>query len=96
MKANLKMKNKLLLLCVAMLCSTALWAEKLDRVEPPCWWIGMNTDLQLMLYGDRISDAKVSVDASVKGLSVGKTTSTDNPNYLFVEVKIANRLEPGR
>ena len=78
-----------------MLCSTALWAEKLDRVEPPCWWIGMNTDLQLMIHGDRISDAKVSVDASVKGLSVGKTTSTDNPNYLFVEVKVANRLEPG-
>ena len=90
------MKNRFLLLCLAMLCSTALWAEKLDRVEPPCWWIGMNTDLQLMLYGDRIADAKVTADASAKGLSVGKVTSTDNPNYLFVEVKVANRLEPGR
>jgi len=89
-------KNKILLLCLAMLCSTALWADKLDRVEPPCWWIGMNTDLQLMLHGDRIADAKVTVDNSVKGLSVGKITSTDNPNYLFVDVKVANRLDPGR
>ena len=79
----------------ALLCMPALRAENIDRVEPPCWWIGMDTDLQLMIHGDRIANAKVSVDASVKGLSVGKVSSTDNPNYLFVEVKIGNRLEPG-
>ena len=95
MKANSKMKTKCLLLMAALLCMPALRAENIDRVEPPCWWIGMDTDLQLMIHGDRIANAKVSVDASVKGLSVGKVTSTDNPNYLFVEVKIGNRLEPG-
>ena len=88
------MKNRFLLLCLAMLCSTALWAEKLDRVEPPCWWIGMNTDLQLMLYGDRIADAKVTADASAKGLSVGKVTSTENvpEDYYYDLATKAERL----
>lgn len=89
------MKTKILLLMAALLCMTTLRAEKIDRVEPPCWWIGMETDLQLMIHGDRIAGSAVSVDASVKGLSVGKVVSADNPNYLFVEVKIGNRLEPG-
>lgn len=89
------MKTKILLLMAALLCMTTLRAEKIDRVEPPCWWIGMETDLQLMIHGDRIAGSTVSVDATVKGLSVGKVVSTDNPNYLFVEVKVGNRLEPG-
>ena len=95
MKANLKMKNKVLLLCAALLCMTTLRAEMIDRVEPPCWWVGMETDLQLMIHGDKLSGATVTVDAAVKGLSIGKVISADNPNYLFVEVKIGNRLEPG-
>ena len=96
MKANSKtMKTRILLLCLAMLSTTALRAEKLDRIEPPCWWVGMETDLQLMLHGENIAGSAVSVDPSIKGLSVGKVSGTDNPNYLFVEVKIGNRLEPG-
>ena len=79
-----------------MLCSTALWAGTLDRVEPPCWWVGMETDLQLMLHGTRISGSSVSVDSEIKGLSVGKVVSVDNPNYLFVEVKVSRRLVPGK
>ena len=89
------MKTKILLLMAALLCMTTLRAEKIDRVEPPCWWIGMETDLQLMIHGDRIAGSTVTVDATVKGLSVGKVVATDNPNYLFVEVKVGNRLEPG-
>ncbi len=87
-------RSKILIVCMALLSTTVLRADKLDRVEPPCWWIGMDTDLQLMLHGSRIAGSTVSVDASVKGLSVGKVISTDNPNYLFVEVKIGNRLAP--
>lgn len=89
------MKSKLLLIVLAMLSMTTLRAEKLDRIEPPCWWVGMETDLQLMLHGEKIAGSAVSVDATVKGLSIGKVTATDNPNYLFVEVKIGKRLAPG-
>ena len=92
MKASLKkkMKTRILLLCLAMLSTTALRADKLDRIEPPCWWVGMETDLQLMLHGTNIAGSAGSVDEAVKGLSIGKVTSTDNPNYLFVEVKVGS------
>ena len=73
------MKTRILLLCLAMLSTTALRADKLDRVEPPCWWVGMETDLQLMLHGKDIAGSQVTVDATIKGLTVGKVTSTDNP-----------------
>ncbi|MBQ4221494.1 MAG: cyclomaltodextrinase N-terminal domain-containing protein, partial [Bacteroidales bacterium] len=88
-------RSKLLIVVLAMFCATVVRAAGIDRIEPPCWWVGMNTDLQLMLHGDNIAGSNVSVDASVKGLSIGKITSTDNPNYLFVEVKVSSRLAPG-
>ena len=90
------MKSKLLIFCLAMLCTTVLGAETPDRIEPPCWWVGMETELQLMLHGRNLRDAKVTTDASVKGLSVTKVTSTDNPDFLFVDVRISDRLKPGR
>ena len=78
-----------------MICSTSLWAGAIDRIEPPCWWIGMDTDLQLMIHGDRIAGSTVAVDAAVKGITVGKPVSTDNPNYLFVNIRVAGRVDPG-
>ena len=90
------MKSKFLAFCVAMICATSAWAGGIDRVEPPCWWVGMDTDLQLMIYGDRIAGSTVNSEATVKGITVGKVISTNNPNYLFVNVKITNRLlDPG-
>ena len=78
-----------------MVCSTSLWAGTIDRIEPPCWWVGMSTDLQLMIHGDRIAGATVTSDSSVKGLTVGKVVTTDNPNYIFVNIHTNIRLEPG-
>ncbi len=62
--------------------------EQISRVEPPCWWTGMKTDLQLMVYGKGISECTVSA-AGAKGVKVTKVTKPDSPNYLFVDVSIA-------
>ena len=35
--------------------------SRVARVEPPCWWNGMKTDLQLMVYGKDISQWDVSI-----------------------------------
>lgn len=78
-----------------MVCSTSLWAGVIDRVEPPCWWIGMDTELQLMIHGDKIAGSTVNSDSSVKGITVAKVLTTDNPNYLFVNVRVTGRLDPG-
>ena len=60
-------------------------AEQVTRVEPPCWWAGMKTDLQLLVQGPSISDYDVHIfgDAEVTGVH-----KAESPNYLFVDVKV--------
>ena len=55
--------------------------EQVTRVEPPCWWAGMKTDLQLLVQGPAISDYDVRIfgDAEVAGVH-----KAESPNYLFV------------
>ena len=60
-------------------------AEQVTRVEPPCWWAGMKTDLQLLVQGPSISDYDVRIfgDAEVTGVH-----KAESPNYLFIDVKV--------
>ena len=60
-------------------------AGQVVRVEPPCWWAGMKTSLQLLIQGPSISDYDVRIfgDAEVTGVH-----KAESPNYLFVDVKV--------
>jgi len=69
-------------------------AQNLDRVEPPNWWAGMkSTDLQLMIHGENISKAGVSLN--YPGVSLEAVTKVENPNYLFVDLKLSADIQPG-
>ncbi len=65
----------------------------LTRVEPPTWWVGMKTPLQLMLYGVDLTESKVKV--LEEGVQVRKIHKAESPNYLFVDVEIAFDAAPG-
>ncbi|MBR5660331.1 MAG: glycoside hydrolase family 13 protein [Bacteroidales bacterium] len=67
--------------------------SRVAKVEPPCWWTGMKTDLQLMIYGEDISSWTVSVDGA--GLKVTDVHKADSPNYLFVDVAVSSSAKPG-
>ena len=67
--------------------------SKVARVEPPCWWTGMKTDLQLMIYGKDISQWDVSIAGN--GLKVTDIHKADSPNYLFVDVAVSPSAKPG-
>ena len=67
--------------------------SRVARVEPPCWWTGMKTDLQLMVYGDDISSWNVSIDGD--GLKVTDVHKADSPNYLFVDVAVSPSAKSG-
>lgn len=71
---------------MATLCALSLSAQRVDRVEPLSWFTDMKTPLQLMLHGDNIADSKVSVDG--EGLVLKGTITTDNPNYLFLNLDV--------
>lgn len=53
-----------------------------------------NRSLQLMIYGDNISDYKLS--CSNNKIKVGKHHKGDSQNYLFVDIEIAPLLQPGK
>jgi len=60
----------------------------IDRIEPPFWWVGMqNSKLQLMLYGDNIAQFKVSSKSA--DFVIESVEKTDNPNYLFLNLKVS-------
>ncbi len=67
---------------------------KLQRVEPGNWWAGMKShELQLMVYGENLSDAGVSIE--YPGVQLLSVSRVHNPNYLFIDLKLAKDVKPG-
>ena len=53
-----------LFLFVALFSAFSLQAKpRIDRAEPLCWWTEMNCPLTLMLHGEDLADAQVSIQA---------------------------------
>ena len=51
--------------------------SSIKRVEPPNWWVGMkNSSLQLLVYGENITDWYPSID--YQGVSVERVTRVPN------------------
>ena len=68
-------------------------SNKIERVEPPNWWIDMKTkDLQLLIYGKNISNYVPVINSSnVKLIS---TERVKNENYLFINISIDDNAKP--
>lgn len=83
--------NRLHVLLIALLlvASGSLSAMKVTKTEPTFWWSGMkNTSLQVLLYGEDIAHAQVSVtDPAVK---ITETVSLESPNYLLIYLDLAD------
>lgn len=92
------MRKKICFALAALACVLAgqlAQAAEINRIEPPCWWVGMkNPELQIMVYGPGIGEAHVSVD--YPGVRLKETVKTENPNYLFLYLDIKEDAAPGR
>lgn len=72
-----------LIVAICLLLSMQTTFAQLERLEPPNWWADMNlTSVQLLCYGENISDYEVSS----KDITIVNVERTENPNYLFVNV----------
>ncbi len=60
--------------------------EKVERVEPPFWWAGMQTPLQIMIYGPGLGEG--TLESASAGLEIMAVHKADSPNYLFVDVRL--------
>ncbi len=68
--------------------------EGIERVEPPFWWQGFeNTELQLLVYGNNVSEFAPSVD--YPGIKISRVEHGDSDNYLFVYLDIGTSAKPG-
>lgn len=65
-----------------------LTGQRIDRIEPPFWWEGMeHPQLQLMVHGPDIATFSVHIpDSTLTLLSVTRGAS---PNYLFLDLDIS-------
>lgn len=58
-------------------------AFEVKTVDPAFWWAGMNNpELQIMLYGDKIEDSKVSINS--KAVKIKETIKLESENYLIL------------
>ena len=66
-----------------------------QRVEPTCWWTEMNQqEFQVMLYGVDLQSAVISIQS--EGVTISRKELTDNPNYVFLYLKVAKETIPGK
>ncbi len=88
------MKYKLLILFVLAQLSLFSQNVKIDRVEPPFWWAGMESpNLQLMIYGKEISSMEPEI--IYPGITVGEIIRVENPDYLFVNLTFGKEVVSG-
>ena len=91
-------KKSLFLLAIALLGAMYLTAKpRIDRAEPLCWWTEMNCPLTLMLHGEDLADAQVSIQqlhngklmkGECTGLLVTGQHNAESKNYLFVNLAV--------
>ena len=68
-------------------------ANKIDRIEPTDWFVGMkNPQVQLMVYGKDIRTADVTTD--YPGVRIDSLVRLDSPNYLLVYMNVKD-AQPG-
>ena len=68
--------------------------NKIQKIEPPNWWTGMNNPhLQLLIYGNNIGDFNPEIN--YPEVSIKKIIKVENPNYLFIDLLIGKNAKPG-
>jgi glycosidase len=90
------MKSKTLLF-ITLFLTIGLNAQeiKLERVDPPFWWTGMvKNDLQLLIYGNEISQATPEI--TYPGVELTEVIRVENPNYMFLNLVITDEAQPGK
>ena len=68
------------LILIIVLMPLLAFAEVVDRVEPPSWWVGMNSSkLQLLVHGKGVGQLQPKLD--YPGVKIVTVHQADSPNY---------------
>ena len=89
------MKKVFFFLGTLLLSLSIYAAMDVNKIDPPFWYIGMqNPELQLMVYGEGIGNAAVSVNHP--GVSLSSTVKLESDNYLLVYLKLDKDVRSGK
>lgn len=67
---------------------------QITKVEPPNWWANFISPAMVLLYGENLDDAHISV--SRPGVKVEKTQLQPDGKHAFVWLNIAKNAKPGK
>lgn len=91
------MLRRLLFLAVFIsLTGISVHAQRIniERIEPLNWWVGFeNPELQILVYGDAISESRISID--YPGVKLKSVLIPENPNYVFLNLVLDSDTRPG-
>jgi glycosidase len=83
------------LLLNLLICVTGSAQDLVERVEPPNWWAGMvHHEVELLVYGENIAQYQIRLDHDQARLI--RQTRVENPNYLFLEIRLDESIDPGQ
>jgi glycosidase len=68
-------------------------APRISKVEPPNWWTGFQPTVMVLLYGENLGGANVSVD--YPGVSVTKVEAQPDGKHAFVWLNFKRTVQPG-
>ena len=78
--------NRLLLLLLSV--SLTSYAQKVKKIEPPNWWVGMNhNQVEILVYGDEIATYTPSINNDF--IKLKEIKKTENKNYVFLTVDVS-------
>jgi glycosidase len=70
-------------------------ANDIEKIEPPFWYTGFkNKSLQLLVKHPNIGSSNVEISKS--GIALKEVHKADSPNYLFLDLEIAESAKPGK
>ena len=80
-------------LIISLFIFNFLNAQKIERVDPPNWWVGMQmSKLQIMMYGDNLASLDPKIDS--EGVKLIAVDRVENKNYIFLTLQISKTAKP--
>ena len=78
----------------ALLLSLTAMAASVEKIDPPFWYAGMkNPELQLMIYGEGIGNARVNLN--YPGVNISSQVKLESENYLILYLHLDKDVQPG-
>ncbi len=68
-------------------------APRVQKLDPPNWWVGFAPKVLLLVRGENLSGARV--ETSYPGVRVVRWEASRNGHYLFLWLEIAGTTAPG-